>query len=206
MNNTAVGKIGALVTGVSVASFALSMLVESIFTSCLSSIFIAIGFVPFVVSIVAVNKHPERKAIGLTGIAFAAIYAVIIFLVYYAECTTVRMNGTLSKEALSIISYGHTGSLFFNYDLLGYGFMGLSTFLAAFLIEPQSKTDAALRTLLWVHGVFFPLCLVFPMFPLFTPESSPLTGVIILEVWCLYFLPICLLGYRYFAKRHCRNG
>lgn len=202
MNNNAVGKIGAIIAGASVFAFALSMLWGSIFASCLSSILIAIGFIPFMVSIVAANKSPERKAVGITGIAFAVIYAVIIFLVYYAECTTVRMNGALSRETLSIISYGHTGSLFFNYDLLGYGFMGLSTFLVAFLVEPQSKGDAILRTLLWIHGIFFPLCLVFPMFPLFTENNagSDLMGVLILEFWCLYFLPICILGYRYFAK------
>ncbi len=202
MNNTAMGKIGTILTGISVFAFALSMLLGSIFASCLSSIFIAIGFIFFMVSIAAVNKDPEKKAIGLTGLAFSAIYAVIIFLVYYAECTTVRMNGTLSEEALSIISYGHAGSLFFNYDQLGYGFMGLSTFLIAFTIIPQTKGDRALRMLMWIHGIFFPFCLIFPLFPLFTENNagSDLMGVLILEFWCLYFLPICILGYRYFAK------
>ncbi len=198
--NSSVGKIGAAVTGAAVLAFAISMLWGTIFTSCLSSMFIAIGFIPFMVSIVAVNKNPERKAIGLTGIAFSAIYAVIILLVYYAECTTVRMNSALSQEALSIISYGHTGSLFFNYDLLGYGFMGLATFLVAFTVEPRSKGDAVLRTLLWIHGIFFLFCLVIPMLPLFTADSSSMMGVIILEAWCLYFLPICILGYRYFEQ------
>ena len=71
--NSLVGKIGAAVTGAAVLAFAISMLWGTIFTSCLSSMFIAIGFIPFMVSIVAVNKNPERKAIGLTGIAFSAI-------------------------------------------------------------------------------------------------------------------------------------
>ena len=200
MNNSATGKIGAIITGVSVFAFALSMLFGSIFTSCLASIFIAIGFLPFMVSIVVSNKDHERNAVGWTGIAFAVVYAVIIFLVYFAECTTVRMNGTLSEEALSIISYGHTGSLFFNYDLLGYGFMGLSTVLVAFTVAPQSKGDAVLRTMLFLHGIFFLSCLIMPMFPIFTPGTSGTIGVVILEFWCLYFLPICILGYRYFAK------
>ncbi len=198
--NSLVGKIGAAVTGTAIVAFALSMLWGTLFTSCLSSMFIAIGFLPFVSSMVAVNKDPEKKAAGLTAIAFSVVYAVIIFLVYFAECTTVRMNGALSEEALSIISFGRTGSLFFNYDLLGYGFMGLSTFLVAFTVEPKTKGDAILRMLLWIHGIFFFSGLIMPMFPLFTPGTSGAIGVLLLEFWCLYFLPICILGYKYFTK------
>ncbi|NLO09517.1 MAG: hypothetical protein GX129_06560 [Clostridiales bacterium] len=202
MNNK-LGKISSVVTGIAVLSFALSMIVGTIFTSCLSSIFIAIGFVPFMCSIFAVNKKDERKAIGYTGIIFAAVYAVIILLVYYAECTTVRMNTSLSEEALSIISYGHIGSLFFNYDLLGYGFMALTTFFMAFLVEPSSKSDRVFRWMLWIHGIFFISCFFVPMFPVFTASTSGADdniGVILLEIWCAYFIPICILGYKYFSN------
>lgn len=205
MNNGTFGKAGAVITGLAVLSFSVSMIFglfyNAIFASCLSSIFIAIGFVFFIVSIFACNKNPERKAVGLAGIAFAVIYAVIIFLVYYAECTTVRMNGTLSEETLSIISYGYLGSLFFNYDLLGYAFMGLSTFLIAFTLEPESKGDKALRGMLWGHGIFFLSCLIVPMFPVFTSGASNIPGTILLEIWCAYFLPVCILGYKYFCGK-----
>ncbi|AEY65555.1 hypothetical protein [Clostridium sp. BNL1100] len=204
MNNIIMGKTGAVITGLAVLSFAVSMVFglffNTIFLSCLSSIFIAVGFIPFMVSLFSKSKNNDKKAVGLTGIAFAAVYAVIIFLVYYAECTTIRMNPLLSDEALSIISYGHIGSLFFNYDLLGYGFMGLSTFLIAFTIEPKSKGDKVLRGLLWGHGVFFLSCLFVPMFPVFTAGTSNVPGTILLEIWCAYFIPICILGYRYFHK------
>ena len=203
MNNT-IGKIGAEVTGLAVLSFAISMIIglytNTLFYSCLASIFIAIGFVPFMVSLYAVNSNIEKRAVGLSGIAFAAIYAVIIFLVYFAECTTVRMNASLSNEALSIISYGYIGSLFFNYDLLGYGFMGLSTFLIAFTVDAIDRASKALQLLLWIHGIFFLSCLIMPMFPVFKPGSSDISGTIILEVWCAYFLPVCILGYKYFSR------
>lgn len=199
MNHT-VGKIGAAVTGVAVLCFALSMIVGTIFTSCLSSMFIAIGFVPLVCALAAVNN--ESKAIGLTAVAFAAVYAVIILLVYFAEVTTVRMNASLSAEALSIISYGYAGSLFFNCDLLGYGFMALSTFCAAFTLQPRDKGDRALRVLLAIHGVFFLSGLIVPMLPVFTEGAggTDITGTLILEFWCVYFLPVCVLAYRYFSK------
>lgn len=201
--NIKLGKISSVVTGIAVLSFALSMIIGTIFTSCLSSIFIAIGFIPFMCSIFAVNKRTDNKAIGYTGIAFATVYAVIILLVYYAECTTVRMNTSLSEEVLSIISYGYGGSLFFNYDLLGYGFMALTTFFIAFLVEPSSRADKIFRWMLWIHGVFFLSCFIVPMFPVFTAGTSgadDMTGVILLEIWCAYFIPICVLGYKYFSS------
>lgn len=200
--NHQIGKLGAVVTGVAVLTFAVSMIIGSLFTSCLSSMFIALGFIPFVCGLSAVNPGQDRKAVGLTAIGFAAVYAVIILLVYFAEITTVRMNPSLSAETLSIISYGRMGSLFFNYDLLGYGLMGLSTFFIAFTLRPQDKGDKALRALLMIHGVFFVTCLIMPMLPVFTENMAggDLMGTLILEFWCAYFIPICILGYRYFKK------
>ncbi len=209
MNNKTVGKIGATITGFAVLAFAISMIVglfaDTLFASCLASIFIAVGFIPFMAALFSQNRNPERKAVGLAGIAFAAVYAVIIFLVYYAEITTVRMNPLLSQETLSIISYGHIGSLFFNYDLLGYGFMGLSTFLIAFTLEPKCKRDKVFRGLLWGHGIFFLSCLIVPLFPVFTAGTSNVSGTILLEIWCAYFMPICILGYKYFCDRQTGN-
>lgn len=199
------GKISSIITGLSVLAFSLSMILgfffDTLFISCFASIFIAIGFIGFMISIYSVNDDENKKAIGLTGIAFGVIYATIVFIVYYAECTTIRLNPNLSEEALSIISYGKVGSLFFNYDLLGYGFMALSTFLISFIIKDTSlKSNKAFKYMLAIHGIFFITCLIMPMFPIFTAGTSDVFGVIVLEVWCLYFLPICILGYKYFCK------
>lgn len=201
MNNKTVGRIGAIITGLSVLTFAGSMIVglfvNTLYLSCFSSIFIAVGFIPFMAGIYAVHKNPAKRAAGYTGILLGAIYAVIIFLVYFAECTTVRMNPSLSNETLSIISYGYIGSLFFNYDLLGYAFMGLSTFFVGFTVEPKNKGDKAFRILLWLHGIFFLSGLIVPLFPLFSAGASSIPGTVLLEIWCAYFLPVCILGYRY---------
>ncbi len=200
--NIVMGKIGSIVTGLAVLAFAISMIfAEGIFASCLASIFIAIGFIPFMCALFAINRRSDHKAVGYSGVAFSAIYAVIILLVYYAECTTVRLNTALSDETLSIISFGYTGSLFFNYDLLGYAFMSLTTFIMAFLVEPMCKADRVFRWMLWLHGLFFLPCLFVPMFPIFTKGTSDYVGSILLEIWCAYFIPICVLGYQYFNRR-----
>jgi len=206
LTNNKLGKTGAIVTGVSVAAFALAMLfflisgANTTFVSYIVCMFIAIGYIMFAASLAAPSKSRPLTAVGLAGLAFSVVYAVLIFIVYYAMLTTVRTNNTLGEETLSIINYEHLGSLFFNYDLLGYGFMGLSTFFIGFTVKPKSKGDAALRLLLWIHGIFFVSCFLMPLFPVFTPDMAggDIIGTIVLLVWCVYFLPICILGWRYF--------
>lgn len=204
MKNTTFGKIGSAVTGLAVLAFAISMIfglfLNTIFASCLSSIFIAIGFIPFMAALNE-NNDKENKSCGVVAMCFASIYAVLVFIVYYAECTTVHMNTGLSEEVLSIISYGNTGSLFFNYDLLGYAFMALSTFFTGLNIKAVDKKSKCLKILLMIHGIFFVSCFFVPMFPVFTSGTDDIFGTILLEVWCIYFLPICVLGYKCFSDK-----
>lgn len=72
------------------------------------------------------NNDKENKSCGVVAMCFASIYAVLVFIVYYAECTTVHMNTGLSEEVLSIISYGNTGSLF---SIMTYWVMHLWLYL-----------------------------------------------------------------------------
>ena len=207
MDNTKAGKVGAGIAGVAVAVFALAMLVGLIcrihtsMVSFFASIFIAIGYIILVTAFAVPRKDKPLAAAGLASLAFSVVYAILIFIVYFAMLTTVRMNN-LSKEILSIISYEHLGSLFFNYNLLGYGFMGLSTFFAGFIIIPKTKGDKTLRLLLHIHGVFFVFGLLLPMVPLFTPDmqNGGAIGTFVLLVWCAYFLPVCILSWRYFQS------
>lgn len=203
MQNKTIGCLGAAVTGLGVLAFAISMAVglftPALFACCLSSIFIALGFVPFMA---ALNAHNDihHRASSHVAMAFAAIYATIILLVYYAECTTVHLHPELPEEALSLISFGHLGSLAFNYDLLGYAMMALSTFFTGLSLQASNRSTRLLRGLLIGHGAFFPGCLIMPMFPVFTTGGSSVPGTILLEIWCLYFLPICILGFLYFGR------
>lgn len=210
MTTNVFGKIGAAVTGISVAAFAASMIFGLIsgldvgFVNYLVCIFIAVGYVMFASALIRTGDRPVM-AVGLAGLSFAVVYAVLIIIVYYAMLTTVRMNGALSDETLSVINYERMGSLFFNYDLLGYGFMGLSTFFVGFTVIPENKGDRSLRILLWIHGIFFLSCLIMPMFPVFAPDmqGGALIGSLLLLVWCAYFLPVCVLGWKHFNGKRC---
>lgn len=202
--NRKIGKIGALLMGISVLIFALSMIFSLIsknnwaFLSYFSCMFLAIGYIIFVCSIYSLNKSNEKKSPALIGVAFGIVYSIFIFIVYYSQCTTVNLNTNLSSETLSIIDYSKLGSLFFNYDLLGYGFLALSTFFIAFAVDTSNNKNKVLQKLLMIHGIFFPSCFIVPMFPVFTANTGNLPGTILLEFWCAYFSPICILGYKYF--------
>ena len=90
---------------------------------------------------------------------FAIIYAVLILLVYFAQTTSVRLEN-LNEQAIRILDY-QRGGLLFNYDLLGYGMMALSTFFIGLSMNPTSKADKWLKCRMMVHGVFFISCSVY---------------------------------------------
>ena len=96
------------------------------------------------------------------------------------------------------------GGLLFNYDLLGYGMMALSTFFLGLSMEPDGKADKWLRALLLIHGVFFLSCFVMPMTGMFiglANSDGGNGGTVALLLWCAYFLPVGVLSYLHFRKK-----
>ncbi len=200
--NRKIGMISSLVTLLAVASFALNMLISSPTGSYLSSMFIAWGFVPMACAFAAHAKE-EARAAALTGVAFAAIYGLLIAVVYFTQLTAVRLSA-LSEETRSILDYSRFG-LFFSLDLLGYAFMALSTFFLGLTISPGVRADRWLKNLLLIHGVFAITCVVLPMLGLFKSgmAGGDLIGVLVLEFWCAYFIPVSALAYRHFQREQC---
>lgn len=200
--NRTVPRIGAAVVAVSVFLFAVFLIINFTFGSYLVCMFLPIGYI-----MMAAGFHCEsaadRKAASLTGMAFSAVYAVLILLVYFAQTTSVQL-GRLSGEALSILDF-RRGGLIFNYDLLGYGMMALSTFFIGLSFQADSKEDKWLKYLMMIHGIFFIGCFIMPMTGMITGMANGETsqgGVIALVCWCAYFLPIGVLAYRHFGGQH----
>lgn len=196
--NRKIGMAGSLITCFSVAIFAITMLVRFNFGNFFICMILAIGFVMMIASF-AQECESSKKAAACAALIFTAVYAALILIVYFAQTTSVRLD-SLNEQAVQILDYSKSG-LFFNYDLLGYGMMALSTFFIGLTVKPESKGDKWLKWLLLIHGVFFISCLIMPMLGVFSASGSGYwTGVIALEFWCAYFIPICVLSFLHFKK------
>lgn len=162
--NQKIGMAGSLISSISIALFAVFMLIVFNFGSFFVCIFLALGFV-LMISVFAHECEPDRKAAANVALIFAAVYCVMILLVYFAQTTSVRLD-SLNEQAIQIIDYSKSG-LYFNYDLLGYGLMALSTFFIGLTIRANTKADKWLKWLLILHGAFFIPCLIMPMLGVF---------------------------------------
>jgi hypothetical protein len=195
--NRKIGMFSSASNLLAVIGFAVSMLIGSDFGSYFSSMFIAFSFVPMMCAYAYFSKEKSKLA-GVTAVGFAAMYAAIILLVYFAQLTTVRFGG-LTEQAAVILDFKQFG-LLFNYDLLGYALMALATFFAGLTLEAVSKADKWLKGLLLVHGIFFFSCLIVPMLGLFQADGEEGIGIALLEFWCVYFMPIGILSFLHFSK------
>ena len=195
--NRKIGMYGSTVNFIAVLGFAISMLFGFDFGSYFCSMFIALSFVAMMCGYAYFSKN-ETKSAGYVSVAFAAIYATFVLLVYFTQLTTVRLNN-LTHQGAVLLDFREM-DLMFNYDLLGYALMALSTFFSGLTISGHTKSDKLLKYLLMIHGMFFISCLLFPMLGLFKADSPEWIGVAVLEFWCLYFCPIDILSYLHFFK------
>ena len=198
--NRMIAKIGAAIVTVTVFLFAVCLASNFTFGSYFVCMFLPMGYL-----MMTAGLHNEcerdRMVAANIGMVFSAVYAVLILLVYFAQTTTVRLE-SLTEQARSIFDF-RRGGLIFNYDLLGYGMMALSTFFTGLSMKAESKPDKWLKALMMIHGIFFLGCFLMPMTGMFSSMANGQTsnsGVIALIIWCAYFLPIGILAYKHFSK------
>ena len=194
-----IGMAGSFINALTVFLFAVFMLMHFTLGSFFICIILALSFC-CMIGALASESREGTKAAGKIAMIFAAIYATLILIVYYTQCTTVA-NETLGGDAQRILDYRYLG-LMFNLDILGYGIMALSTFFIGLTVNVRSKIDKALKVMLLLHGMFFPACLIMPMTGMFLGShgSTSSGGVIALEIWCAYFLPIGILAFLHFRR------
>lgn len=198
--NRMVAKFGSVLVTVSVILFAIFLLTSKV-GSYVVCIFLALGYIMMIAGFHA-ESDEDRKVPANIGLIFGCVYVVLILLVYYAQITAVR-NGALNEQAALLLDYTR-GGLLFNYDLLGYGMMALSTFFIGLTIKPTCKKDKWLKYLMMIHGVFFFSCFIMPITGIFSRAmsdgSDSIGGIIALEFWCVYFLPISILAVMHFQN------
>lgn len=199
--NRIIPRTGAAIVTAAVFLFAVCLITDFLFGAYLVCMFLPMGYL-----MMAAGLHhecPENRRVAATvGMAFAVVYAALIFLVYFAQTTSVRLGG-LSEQARAILDF-QRGGLLFNYDLLGYGMMALSTFFLGLSVQADGKADRWMKALMMIHGGFFFGCFFMPMTDAFAgmaDGSANTGGTAALVAWCAYFLPIGILAYRHFGKK-----
>lgn len=198
--NRRISSIGALTVAVTVLLFAVCMLISFNFGSYFVCMLLPIGYIMMAAGFCDESDRKHRVAANV-GMIFAAVYAVLVFLVYFAQTTSVRLD-SLNEQAIRILDYSR-GGLFFSYDLLGYGMLALSTFFVGLTIDARTRADKWLKYLMLIHGLFFLSCFIMPMTGVFSSMSdgeNNMGGVIALEFWCAYFIPVGLLSFIHFTK------
>ena len=181
--------------------FAIFLIIDFSFGGFFVCLILPIGFI-----MMTAGLHNECegdcKVAANIGLILAAVYGTFIMLVYFTQLTTVN-NEQLNEQAAKLLEFNKFG-LIFNYDLLGYGLMALSTFFTGLSMKSKNKTDKWLRALLMIHGVFYFSCTFMPITGMFAKMSSGgdgLGGRLALVAWCVYFLPVGILSFLHFRKK-----
>ena len=200
--NRKIGMAGSAICTLTVFLFAAFIIADFILGGFFVCILLALGFMCMIAALDAECKD-NTKAAGHTALIFSGVYATLIMIVYYTQCSTV-VNEDLSSDISKVLDYSHMG-LMFNLDMLGYGLMALSTFFIGLTINAKNKIDKALKAMLMLHGLFFPGCLILPMTGLFLESNNSAPsfsgGDLALVIWCAFFLPIGILSFIHFEKK-----
>ena len=198
--NQLIPRIGAATVTVTVFLFAVCLIAGFDFGAYLVCMALPIGYMMMAAGFYH-ESDENRRVAALLGLMLSGIYAALILLVYDAQLTTVRLDA-LNDQAARMLDF-RRGGLMFNYDLLGYGVMALSTLLLGLSMEADDRADKWLKGLLMIHGCFFVGCLVMPMTGAFSGMvggETSMGGVAALVGWCVYFLPVGALAYRHFRR------
>lgn len=200
--NKMISKAGSAIVTVTVFLFALFLIFDWSMGSYFVCLILPIGFIIMTAGLQN-ECEADRKVAANIGLILAAVYSTFIMLVYFSQLTTVH-NEQLNEQAAKLLEFDKYG-LIFNYDLLGYGVMALSTFFTGLATKPKNKADKWLRALLMIHGVFYFSCTFMPITGIFARMSSGGDGIggrLALVIWCVYFLPIGILSFLHFDSRN----
>jgi hypothetical protein len=204
-NSWVIGRAAALAIAVVTIVFALSLIWEvlnySEFAKNLgyaASLLLAISVVIMMACFYDVTQE-RLKIYGLLALVSSIIYAPFCISTYFLQLSIVASNPlNLSSEVLKAITF-KPGSPMFAIDMLGYGFLCLSTLAAGFALT--YKKDRALRALSFFHGALVVPTIAAPIISgvfLTTSGETDFTGHFVLLFWCIVFVPIALLFMRYF--------
>ena len=202
-----IGRAAALSIAIETTVFAFSLIWGVIFHTEFDQNLGYIASLLLAVSVVIMmtcfydSTRERLKIFGLLALVSSVIYAPFCISNYFLQLSIVVLNPlNLSGEVLKAIDF-KPGSPTFAMDMLGYGFLCLSTLAAGFaLLEAR---DRVLRALCFFHGAIAVPTFAAPIISgifLSTSGQANDIGSYILIFWCIVFVPIALLFMRYFKE------
>lgn len=206
MNVELIGMISSLIAMSMTIIFAFALVLGFFYPTLSSIISFTVCFIlalAFVIMIVCIDFiTPVYKQLwSRIGIVFACIYVVFITLTYYTQLALFFNPPSVSSDILNLLDYQKPNSWMFVINMLGYGFMTLSTLFTAFVFG-KSNIEKWLKRIFVFHGIFFVPTIVFPLLPLeASVEESALFGSLALILWCLVFVPLAGLVTWYFKEK-----
>ena len=198
-----IGRVAALSIAIETVIFAFSLIWGVIFHTefdkylgYIASLFLAVSVVVMMACFYASTREP-LKIYGLLALVASVIYAPFCISNYFLQLSVVALNPlNLSGEVLKAIDF-KPGSPTFAMDMLGYGFLCLSTLAAGFaLVEARERV---LKALCFFHGAIAVPTFAAPIISgifLSTSGQTNDIGSYILLFWCFIFAPIALLFMR----------
>lgn len=197
--NRIIPKIGAAIVTLTVLLFAVFLITGFSGGQYFVCSLLPLGYIMMSAGLQHESDNDRRVAANV-GMLLAAVYAVLVLLVYFSQNAYVCF-AELTEQAESALLF-RPGSLMFAFDLLGYGMMSLSTFFMGLSMKPRNKPDKWLRYLMMIHGAFFLGCFFMPMTGVFSAasDSDGIGGSIALLFWCVYFTPIGILSFWHFGQ------
>jgi hypothetical protein len=120
------------------------------------SLFIGISFVVLMGSVHRLAPA-DRKIWSQTGLTFAIMYGTLICMNYFVQLTLVApalYRGDVS-DSVRPFMFNVFNSFTYSVDLLGYSFMSLSTFFAAFVFRGPGL-EKTVRRFMIANGLIMP--------------------------------------------------
>lgn len=142
----------------------------------------------------------RARMFGLLALVSALLYAPFCLGTYFLQLAVVAINPELPRSVLDVIAF-KPGSPTFALDMLGYGFLSLSTLAAGFALT--EARDRVLKVLCLFHGALVVPSIASPIMSgvfLSKTGEADSTGTYVLLFWCAVFVPISLLFARYFRE------
>ena len=205
--NLVIGRAAALAIAIETIVFAFSLIWGVIFHTefdqnlgFVASLLLAISVV-IMMACFYENTQEKLKILGLLALVSSMLYAPFCIGNYFLQLAIVALNPlNLSGDVLKAIDFV-PGSPTFAMDMLGYGFLCLSTLAAGFALT--ESRDKILRVLCFFHGAIalptFAAPIISGIFRSGSGQTNDI-GSYILLFWCVIFVPIALLFMRYFTE------